>query len=192
MRSTTRAASAIRAACWAPLRHRHARDDGRRLGRAQPDAGGRALPSRCRGDGGEPLCGGTVGARRRRSRSRRGLIDMGAGTTTIAVFSGGRFVHGDGFALGGQHVTMDIARARRAHRRRRAHQDAVRQRALGRLRRARHDHDAAGRSRRARGAAIRLARAARAHHQAARRGNSRNGPRPPRGLAVCGRSRARR
>src|SRR5205085_71319 len=32
------------------------------------------------------------------------LIDMGAGTTTIAVFSGGRFVHGDGFALGGQHV----------------------------------------------------------------------------------------
>ncbi len=38
------------------------------------------------------------------------LIDMGAGTTTIAVFSGGRFVHGDGFALGGNHVTTDIAR----------------------------------------------------------------------------------
>ena len=38
------------------------------------------------------------------------LIDMGAGTTTMAVFSGGRFVHGDGFALGGHHVTMDIAR----------------------------------------------------------------------------------
>ena len=38
------------------------------------------------------------------------LIDMGAGTTTIAVFSGGRFVHGTGFALGGHHVTMDIAR----------------------------------------------------------------------------------
>ena len=33
------------------------------------------------------------------------LIDMGAGTTTLAVFSGGRFVHMDGFALGGQHVT---------------------------------------------------------------------------------------
>src|SRR5690606_615103 len=32
------------------------------------------------------------------------------GTTTIAVFSGGRFVHADGFALGGHHVTMDIAR----------------------------------------------------------------------------------
>ena len=29
------------------------------------------------------------------------LIDMGAGTTTMAVFSGGRFVHADGFALGG-------------------------------------------------------------------------------------------
>jgi cell division protein FtsA len=38
------------------------------------------------------------------------LIDMGAGTTTIAVFSGGRFVHGDGFALGGNHVTLDLAR----------------------------------------------------------------------------------
>src|SRR5262249_21807105 len=38
------------------------------------------------------------------------LIDMGAGTTTTAVFAGGRFVHGDGFAVGGHHVTMDIAR----------------------------------------------------------------------------------
>ena len=37
-------------------------------------------------------------------------IDLGAGTTTMAVFSGGRFVHADGFALGGQHVTMDLAR----------------------------------------------------------------------------------
>jgi cell division protein FtsA len=37
-------------------------------------------------------------------------IDMGAGTTTLAVFSGGKFVHADGFALGGYHVTMDIAR----------------------------------------------------------------------------------
>ena len=38
------------------------------------------------------------------------LIDMGAGTTAMAVFSGGRFVHADGFALGGNHVTMDLAR----------------------------------------------------------------------------------
>jgi cell division protein FtsA len=38
------------------------------------------------------------------------VIDMGAGTTTMAVFSGGRFLHADGFALGGRHVTMDIAR----------------------------------------------------------------------------------
>jgi cell division protein FtsA len=38
------------------------------------------------------------------------VVDMGAGTTTIAVFVGGRFVYLDGFALGGQHVTMDIAR----------------------------------------------------------------------------------
>jgi cell division protein FtsA len=38
------------------------------------------------------------------------VVDMGAGTTTIAVFNHGRFVHLDGFALGGQHVTMDLAR----------------------------------------------------------------------------------
>jgi cell division protein FtsA len=37
-------------------------------------------------------------------------IDLGAGTTTMAVFAGGRFVHADGFALGGAHVTMDLAR----------------------------------------------------------------------------------
>jgi cell division protein FtsA len=38
------------------------------------------------------------------------LIDMGAGTTTLGVFSGGRCIHVDGFALGGHHVTMDLAR----------------------------------------------------------------------------------
>ena len=38
------------------------------------------------------------------------VIDIGAGTTTIAVFAGRRFVHADGFALGGHHVTMDLAR----------------------------------------------------------------------------------
>ena len=69
------------------------------------------------------------------------VIDMGAGTTTMAVFLGGRFVHADGFALGGQHVTMDLARGLNvAHRRRRAHQDLLRQRARRRLGRARHDH----------------------------------------------------
>lgn len=38
------------------------------------------------------------------------IIEMGAGTTTLAVFSSGRFTHADGFALGGNHVTMDLAR----------------------------------------------------------------------------------
>jgi len=38
------------------------------------------------------------------------VIDMGAGTTTAAVYSSGRFIHADGFALGGFHVTMDLAR----------------------------------------------------------------------------------
>jgi cell division protein FtsA len=38
------------------------------------------------------------------------VVEMGAGTTTIATYSGGRFVHAAGFALGGHHITMDLAR----------------------------------------------------------------------------------
>jgi cell division protein FtsA len=38
------------------------------------------------------------------------VIDLGAGTTTISLFLGGRFVHCEGFALGGVNVTMDLAR----------------------------------------------------------------------------------
>jgi len=38
------------------------------------------------------------------------VVDMGAGTTTMAVFQNGRFVHAGGFALGGLNVTLDIAR----------------------------------------------------------------------------------
>jgi len=38
------------------------------------------------------------------------VVDMGAGTTTIAAFQAGRLVHIDGFAVGGHHVTMDLAR----------------------------------------------------------------------------------
>ena len=37
-------------------------------------------------------------------------IDMGGGTTTISVFADGRMVHADAIALGGHHVTMDLAR----------------------------------------------------------------------------------
>src|SRR5215468_2625996 len=38
------------------------------------------------------------------------VIEMGAGTTTMAIYSGGHFVHASGFAVGGQHITMDLAR----------------------------------------------------------------------------------
>ena len=38
------------------------------------------------------------------------VVEMGAGSTTIATYSSGRFVHASGFALGGQHITMDLAR----------------------------------------------------------------------------------
>lgn len=38
------------------------------------------------------------------------LLDLGNGTTTAAVFVNGGCVHVDGIALGGSHVTMDLAR----------------------------------------------------------------------------------
>lgn len=38
------------------------------------------------------------------------LIDMGGGTTTIAVFLGGEIIHIDSLPVGGGHVTSDIAR----------------------------------------------------------------------------------
>jgi cell division protein FtsA len=38
------------------------------------------------------------------------VIDMGGGTTSVGVFAGGHLVHVDALAVGGHHVTMDIAR----------------------------------------------------------------------------------
>jgi cell division protein FtsA len=35
---------------------------------------------------------------------------MGGGTTTLSVFHNGEFVHADAIAIGGQHVTLDVAR----------------------------------------------------------------------------------
>jgi cell division protein FtsA len=38
------------------------------------------------------------------------VVDMGGGTTSVGVFAGGHLVHTDAVAVGGNHVTMDIAR----------------------------------------------------------------------------------
>ncbi|MBI3274529.1 MAG: cell division protein FtsA, partial [Methylocystis sp.] len=38
------------------------------------------------------------------------VIDMGAHSTSLAIFSGGALVHVDAVRLGGDHVTMDLAR----------------------------------------------------------------------------------
>jgi cell division protein FtsA len=37
-------------------------------------------------------------------------IDMGGGTTTISVFAEGKFIHADALAIGGNHVTLDLAK----------------------------------------------------------------------------------
>ncbi len=38
-------------------------------------------------------------------------IDLGGGTTTMAMFAEGRFLYADAAPLGGDHITLDIARA---------------------------------------------------------------------------------
>ena len=38
------------------------------------------------------------------------VMDLGGGTTSLGVFSGGHLVHTDALAVGGHHVTMDVAR----------------------------------------------------------------------------------
>ncbi len=38
------------------------------------------------------------------------VVDLGAGTTSVGVFANGHIVHTDALAVGGHHVTMDIAR----------------------------------------------------------------------------------
>lgn len=38
------------------------------------------------------------------------LIDMGGGTTSVGIFAGGHLAHVDAVAVGGNHVTTDIAR----------------------------------------------------------------------------------
>ena len=37
-------------------------------------------------------------------------VDLGGGTTSISIFVNGQFVHSDAVAMGGHHVTMDLAR----------------------------------------------------------------------------------
>jgi cell division protein FtsA len=39
------------------------------------------------------------------------LVDIGAGSTTLAMFAEDRFIHAGSAAMGGSHITFDIARA---------------------------------------------------------------------------------
>ena len=58
-----------------------------------------------------PYASGLVGrSSTTRPSSAAPCIDFGGGTTTIAVFIDGQFVHADAIAVGGQHITTDIAR----------------------------------------------------------------------------------
>ncbi len=115
------------------------------------------------------------------------LVDMGGGTTTTGVFEGGHLDHVDAIAVGGNHVTMDIARGLTtrladAERLKTLHGTAI---VLG-IRRARDDRPSpqVGEDAGARQSPAEVA--ARPHHQAARRGDPRTGARPARGRGLRG------
>ena len=109
------------------------------------------------------------------------LIDFGGGSTSVGVFAGGRLVHVDAVAVGGNHITMDVARGLTI-----SVADAERLKTLygaciaGALRRTRYDR---GPSRRRRYGSSELHPEIRTrpHHPPARRGNSRTRARPAEG-----------
>ncbi len=112
------------------------------------------------------------------------LIDLGAGTTTMAVFSSGRFTYADGFAMGGNHVTMDLARGLNAR-----ISDAERIKTFyGSVLAESDERDMitvpAVNDDDREGPQSRVAREFGAHHQTESRGDSRDGPRSPGGFPV--------
>ena len=115
------------------------------------------------------------------------VVDMGAGTTSIAVFIGGRFIHVDGFTLGGRHVTTDLARGLNARSPTPSGSRRLWQRARRRIRRARHDHrPPISDDEREPPQFVPRAALVQSSSRASRK--SRNGARPARGFAVCRRA----
>ncbi len=58
-----------------------------------------------------PYASGLAAVTREEARLGVACLDLGAGTTTLSVFAEGHFVYSDIIAIGGNHITFDIARA---------------------------------------------------------------------------------
>ena len=113
------------------------------------------------------------------------VVDMGGGSVGMGVFRDGRLVHADAVAVGGKHITMDIARGLNTRL-----ADAERLKTLygARISSPSDEREIAGGAcRSARRATARSSSeiATGAHHPAARRGNSRTGARPAQGRGLC-------
>ncbi len=119
------------------------------------------------------------------------LVDMGGGTTSMAVFSEGNVIYTDVLPVGGNHVTNDIARGLSTPLAPcRADEDALRQRHGHGRRRARDDRRAAGRRGRAPACQPDAALAPGRHHPPAPGRNLRAGAQPARSLRASTRSPA--
>jgi len=57
-----------------------------------------------------PYASGLAGLVADESELGAAVVDMGAGTTSLAVFFEGNLIHTDAISVGGHHVTLDIAR----------------------------------------------------------------------------------
>ena len=112
------------------------------------------------------------------------VVDFGGGSTTVGVFSGGRLVHIDAIALGGIHVTRDVARgSQRLGRRRRTAEDLVRRLHRVGLRRPGNHHRPPAR-RRPGSSQPPVEVGTRANHPPAGGGDSRTRARPAQSLGV--------
>jgi cell division protein FtsA len=58
-----------------------------------------------------PLAAGLSATSPEERRLGVGLVDMGAGATTLSLFADGHLLHTDALAVGGGHISFDIARA---------------------------------------------------------------------------------
>ena len=118
------------------------------------------------------------------------LIDMGGGTTSVGIFAGGHLAHVDAIAVGGNHVTTDIARGLTTRPFGcRTVEDAARHLHRVGVGRAGDDRGSAGR-RRARSTQPHAEIASRPDHPAARGRDPGAGPRPPPGGRLLGSCRA--
>ncbi len=108
--STGRRASATQGPRGRKARRRRRRGQRRDAGHAQSRARAAPLPPADRGAGRHPYASGLATLVDDEAQLGVAAIDFGGATTTVSVFNDGHMVYADAIAIGGHHLTLDIAR----------------------------------------------------------------------------------